>query len=371
MKSVVADEISSATTDFARKNRGLASSRRSGPAEAGQGPSQADNTMCGTDNTEACGQPRSRVICCDGSDMDTFRYSELVAQGMEEPAIRKSVRNGELTRVRHGGFVSGTVPDTPEQRHLALLETTRSLLKDDTVISYGTAAILWGLPVPPSQLDRIHVTRNRNAGGTIERWAHTHCQPLADLDVVEHNGILTTSLARTAVDVSRRLPRDAALAVMDAAWRQAGTPDALAEQVSAASHKKGVATARWALAHANPLAESPGESRSRYWMIAAGLPLPLLQFEVQDASGRVLGRADFAWPDHRVLGEFDGRIKYDRLVPDGGTAADIVMKEKVRENLFRAEGWWVYRWIWDNLRDGRAFARGLARFLDQRPTFRG
>jgi very-short-patch-repair endonuclease len=47
------------------------------------------------------------------------------------------------------------------------------------------------------------------------------------------------------------------------------------------------------------------ESEARLVMTDAGLPEPILQYEVIDRDGR-LWRLDFAWPGHMVAVEYDG-----------------------------------------------------------------
>lgn len=58
---------------------------------------------------------------------------------------------------------------------------------------------------------------------------------------------------------------------------------------------------------------------------------------------------DFAWPEHRTIGEFDGRVKYGRLLRPGEDAGEVVFREKVREDLLRDAGWQVVRWVWADL----------------------
>jgi hypothetical protein len=44
--------------------------------------------------------------------------------------------------------------------------------------------------------------------------------------------------------------------------------------------------------------------------------MPLQQYHVVD-HGELIGIADFYWDDHRHLGEFDGKIKYQKLLRPG------------------------------------------------------
>lgn len=80
-----------------------------------------------------------------------------------------------------------------------------------------------------------------------------------------------------------------------------------------------------------------------------GLPTPTLQWPVRSADGDVLGYADFAWPELRSVGEFDGRTKYGRLLRPGETPEEAVYREKLREDSFRAEDLWVARWTWQEI----------------------
>jgi hypothetical protein len=101
---------------------------------------------------------------------------------------------------------------------------------------------------------------------------------------------------------------------------------------------------------ADPRPESVGESRSRYLFYSQGIPMPELQFEVYDAHGTLIGITDFAWPAYRLLGEFDGRVKYGRLLRPGEEPGDAVFREKRREDALRSvTGWSMVRLVWSDL----------------------
>lgn len=67
--------------------------------------------------------------------------------------------------------------------------------------------------------------------------------------------------------------------------------------------------------------------------------------------GVLLGRTDFAWPEQGLVAEFDGRVKYGRLLLPGQAPGEVVFAEKVREDAIRAAGWTVRRWYWDDLKN--------------------
>ena len=89
----------------------------------------------------------------------------------------------------------------------------------------------------------------------------------------------------------------------------------------------------------------------------ATLPPPVPQWEARDADGRLVGRTDFGWPKHGVVGEFDGMVKYSRALT-GQDPAEAVFDEKRREDALRALGLTVVRWTWHDLAQ---FAPILAR----------
>ena len=73
-------------------------------------------------------------------------------------------------------------------------------------------------------------------------------------------------------------------------------------------------TARRILPVADGKAGSPMESVLRWLIHEAGLPRPVLQYVIRDGLGRFLAQVDLAWPEHRVVVEFDGNVHRDRRV---------------------------------------------------------
>ena len=63
-------------------------------------------------------------------------------------------------------------------------------------------------------------------------------------------------------------------------------------------------------------AESPMETRLRWLLIKAGLPLPEVQVDLYDDAGQFVGRADLYYPAAHLVIEFDGGNHRDRLVSD-------------------------------------------------------
>lgn len=110
-------------------------------------------------------------------------------------------------------------------------------------------------------------------------------------------------------------------------------------------------------------AESVGESRGLWLFWAEHLPSPVLQYVVRDGR-RFVGRTDWGWPRIPGLGEFDGKVKYGRLLKEGQDPGEVVFREKKREDDLReVTGAWMIRLTWDDLDQPAATARRVRRLF--------
>jgi hypothetical protein len=116
---------------------------------------------------------------------------------------------------------------------------------------------------------------------------------------------------------------------------------------------------------------SVGESRSRVVLADLGLTPSALQYEITTPSGEFVARTDFAWEEERIVGEFDGRIKYGRLLRPGQDPGDAVFEEKRREDAIRDVGWEVVRWTWGDLSVPAHLAERLERARSRAARRRG
>ena len=106
---------------------------------------------------------------------------------------------------------------------------------------------------------------------------------------------------------------------------------------------------RVAMEFADPASGSPGESVSRALMHRLGFEPPRLQTAIRDARG-LAAYTDFEWPEERLCGEFDGRVKYQKAeYLQGRTPSEVVVDEKAREDRIRATGRRVIRWTWTEI----------------------
>jgi hypothetical protein len=296
---------------------------------------------------------------------------ELIAEGSTHSELARQTRSGQLVHVRRGAYdASGQAAEKGAAEHRRLVVATVPMLHADSVVSHLSAAVLHGLPVFADQLARVQVTRPGRGGGKSRSVTSIYTAPLDDSEIVDVAGVRTTSLARTVVDTSRTLPFDQAVMVADAALSRGLAPEALDECLKGSMRRPGMPNARRVAHFADARSESPGESLSRVALHTVGVPAPSLQHEIFDSSGQLVGRSDFCWEEHRTLGEFDGRVKYGRLLKPGQSLEDVLFREKLREDALRDLGWEIVRWIWADLkrpqviaeRLERAFARGSRRW---------
>lgn len=150
--------------------------------------------------------------------------------------------------------------------------------------------------------------------------------------------------------MARCVPFEQAVVVADAALATGRIGRAeLDEALARATGWQGSPDARRAVGFADERSESVGESRSRVAIERAGLPTPVLQWEVLTGAGRRVRRVDFAWPELRTVGEFDGRVKYGRLLRPGQDPGEVIYEEKLREDEVRDEDLGMVRWTWPDL----------------------
>jgi hypothetical protein len=114
-----------------------------------------------------------------------------------------------------------------------------------------------------------------------------------------------TTLARTALDLGRHLPRDAAVAHLDALAAARGVTSAdvvaLADRYRGA---RGIRSARTALALMDGGAQSPQETRVRLILIDAGLPAPRTQIRVSDGQSEAF--IDMGYDEPMVGLDYEG-----------------------------------------------------------------
>jgi len=291
----------------------------------------------------------SSVFLRQGS---VFSTAQAVAAGLHHREITTRVARGEWVRLRRGAYTTRAVHEASDEaaRHVLAARAAHLTLSARHAFSHTTAAVLHGLPLHELDLCEVHVTHLDGEGtGRHESkvWHHLGAVPVADLTCAADLPAL--SLPRTAFDVARVASSGSALVVADAALRRGTTSADLRRQLEAGMDWPGSRAASRVLPLADGRAESAGESLARLVFHDIGLDPDELQVWVVTDAGET--RVDFAWTRWRIAGEFDGRVKYGRLVRPGESPSDVAWRERQRELAIERAGWIVVRFTWAELRD--------------------
>jgi hypothetical protein len=171
-----------------------------------------------------------------------------------------------------------------------------------------------------------------------------HQLTLPESCVTSLDGIRATTTVKTLADLILRVTRYQAVSVLDSALNQGLlSPSDVAVMPALIRGRRGAVAARGHLSEADGRAQSPLETRVRLRCVDGDVAPDVLQHEVRDQDGYLLGVGDLAWLRARVIAEADGRNPHGR--------PEAVYADRRRQNLFVNAGWTVLRFTWtDTLR---------------------
>ena len=305
-----------------------------------------------------------RAICLREG---VFLRHEAITLGLDDGVLRRSVRNGVLTKVRHGAYTFTDLwsqAGAPE-RHVLLLRAVMRAHPNKVAASHHSAALLHGMDLWRVPLDRAHVTRLDGSSGRSHPDSVHHQGVTLDADLTTVDSLRVVDPARAALESASLLNVERGLVLVDSGLRLGlFTPAELHHQLERMTAWPDSLHLQLVARLADGRSGSVGETRARHLFWSQGLPAPRLQYEVRDARG-LIGIADFCWPEFGLLGEFDGKMKYERYLRPGETPGDAVFREKLREDRLRlATGWRMVRLTWAMLaraEETAAYLRSLMR----------
>lgn len=287
--------------------------------------------------------------------------TDVLAVGDDDRLIRRRLASRTWTRVRNGAYC--TTPTwqalDPVEQHRLRCRAVIHAHGDAVALSHVSGLLMhegcevWGI-----DLTRVHVTRRDGRSGSSDHDV-VHHEDTGTTEVELVDGLPVLSEVRCVVDTIACGRLESGLVIADSALRAGRvSPEMLRERHLATRQNRGGRTVHLTLRLADKRAESVGESRSRFLFWSQGLPQPEVQYVVLDADGRLVGTTDLAWPAERLLFEFDGRVKYGRLLRPGQDPGDAVWAEKKREDaLRRATGFAMERATWADLSAPTSTAR--------------
>jgi hypothetical protein len=234
-------------------------------------------------------------------------------------------------------------------RHLLQARAAVASQQGRVALTGASAAALHGFAVYGSCLKEVHLVRlDQGSSRSAASVRHHTVGVEIEADVAAYGNLLAVSPARAVWEVACRHSLESGVVTADSALRQQpdlrAAIDAMADRFA---RFPGSGHGRTALRLADPRSDSVGESVTRVKFFRYGVPMPELQYKVYDDHGDLVGISDFYWKECRHLGEFDGKVKYQKYLRDGETASDYVFREKRREDQMRAGSRGMSRFTWD------------------------
>ena len=332
----------------------------------------------------ALGLAPSRAVSAHNRVMDelfmlhddgVFLRREALEFGYDDRSLREAVRAGVLAKVRHGAYVSAAVwseADATKRHWLRCCAVLRSHPPGAVALSHTSACVDHSVDLYRPALTKVHVLRLDGGVGRNLGDVTYHAGGWSASDVEEVEGRLRTALPRAAVEAALLGTTEQGKVVLDSALRRDDAClDRLGELARMMLTWPGGQRLQVAARLARPGAGSVGESLTDFLFWTERIPRPELQFEVCDAFGQVVAVLDFAWPEYGVFGEFDGKVKYGRLLKPGDDVTQVVVREKEREDLVRElTNFLGIRFIWSDLRERRRTGHRVRAKLAQGRTAR-
>jgi hypothetical protein len=216
------------------------------------------------------------------------------------------------------------------------------VMPSDAVLGGRSAATWLGAPFA-SPIEPVLVLAPPASAWRGPRGVRVHRTTVRAIDVMTvADDVRITAPLRTAWDVAALEALPTAVAALDGMVREGHLDIEALCRVHAGSRGRWRASR---VAKVLPLvdgrSESPPESWVRVACARAGLPAPVPQFVVL-AAGEFLGRVDLAWPEHRLIVEYEGAYHFDELQ---------IHRDDRRYERLVAAGWRVIRLSAADLRD--------------------
>jgi len=296
--------------------------------------------------------PRSRPAD-DPRNGPVILRRDLLAQGLTSRSVSRLIRDDGLVKVRTGAYVPPAAwRGCDQEGRFGLLG--RAVLRQartPVVLSHTSALTEYGVPLWGFDLSVAHVTRTDGLPGRNGRDVQQHSGRMGPGDLVVLNGVAVMNPARAVLESITLGSVEASLCAANFVLNSGLTTEKLLNtQYVGMENWPDTRTAELVLRLADRRFESLGETRTFFCCYQQGLPCPVPQYEIKDAAGRVVARVDLAWPDLGVFLEFDGRVKYEKLLKEGERASDVVLRERDRERMIcRLTGWRCVRITWADL----------------------
>jgi predicted transcriptional regulator of viral defense system len=222
-------------------------------------------------------------------------WRQLIDLGLGKDLIHERLKSGRLVRIHRGVFAVGHGLISQRGRWLAAVLAAGP----GAVLSYGSAAALWGFHRSRGPIEVTRVSGHRRPHGI--RVHQTRWLPSEHVQV--EAGIPVTSSERTLLDHAERLDaRQLERALVDADRSGCVRWGVLEQLVEEANGRRGRKVMRRLIHEVSPIAvdaRSPTEVDFLALCREASLPLPHVNVLVEGSL------VDFYWPSSRLVIETD------------------------------------------------------------------
>ncbi len=228
-----------------------------------------------------------------------------VAEGRAAGLGRSRMSGGDLVRPFHGVRVPTSHPLDLETRCRAYQQRMRSC----EVFTRSTAAAIHGLPVTLRDDASLDVGAFVPNGVPRSAGVAGHLLHLEGVSVGVVRGLPVVSAIDAWCQLATRLSERELIVIGDALVRRTRPIATMEELTAAVSHQAGRRGCRLlsrALKRVRPRTDSPAETLLRLDLVEFGLPEPEVNVPVSDRHGRLIGIADLAYREYRVIVEYDG-----------------------------------------------------------------
>lgn len=231
------------------------------------------------------------------SQHGAFGIRQAAQLGVSEKERRVRVARGQWIVAMPGVLVIAGTPPTWQQRLMvATLATGGAISLRAAVVSHQLDGVLG----QPREITLPRASHARVPGFVVHRSVL-----LEPEDITLVGGIPTTTVARTLCDIGAVVSDDIVEQLLDDALRKEFSLRWITETLDRVDRpgRSGTASLRRVLARPDRVGRSPDSRFERIVeraIVTARLPRPVRQHPVLDASGRLLGRIDVAWPDIKL-----------------------------------------------------------------------
>jgi hypothetical protein len=243
--------------------------------------------------------PDARVAWIAARQHGVIDHVQLARAGVTRWGVQRRVGAGWLHRRHRGVFAVGHPALTDRGRYAAAVLAGGA----GAVLSHRSAGALWGLMAETSMLD-ITVPGRRRA---TQRGVTVHTGRLRAEDVTRIDGIPTTSLPRTLLDLAEVVSLRELVTCIDRTGNRL-RPGLMSSMISEYRGRRGLKPLRAALLITRPqevLTRSELERRALALIATAGLPEPEVNVRLHRYE------VDLLWRGQRLVVELDGRTWHD------------------------------------------------------------